>query len=93
MVAQIKVFRRSLEKFRSLLHYLHNHTQKNHTDLPNFTSKKMNRGGLKAEGKWNNNSMVRPYTPDEEIRASPAIDIVEFAGEDFRPEACNVYSI
>ncbi|CAI2170779.1 12782_t:CDS:10 [Funneliformis geosporum] len=55
---------------------------------PGFISKKMSRAGLKAEGKWNNNNLSpgRLYTPDEEIREPPAIDIVEFAGDDFRPE-------
>ncbi|CAB4400433.1 unnamed protein product [Rhizophagus irregularis] len=49
--------------------------------------RKVTRGGLKVEGKWNNNSVGRPYTPDEEIREAPAIDMVEFADEEFRPEA------
>ncbi|RIA91484.1 Cullin repeat-like-containing domain protein [Glomus cerebriforme] len=48
--------------------------------------RKMNRG-LRAEGRWNNNNVGRPYTPDEEIREAPAIDMVEFAGEEFRPDA------
>ncbi|GBB85191.1 hypothetical protein RclHR1_11750004 [Rhizophagus clarus] len=50
--------------------------------------RKINRGGLKVEGEWSNNSVGRPYTPDEEIREAPAIDMVEFADEEFRPEAC-----
>jgi hypothetical protein len=56
---------------------------------PSFTSKKTNRGGVRAEGRYNNN-VGRPYTPDEDIREAPAIDMVEFAGEEFRPDSCTL---
>ncbi|CAG8773769.1 4009_t:CDS:10, partial [Gigaspora rosea] len=36
--------------------------------------------------KWNNNVGVRPFTPDEDPRDFPTLDIAEFAGDDFKPE-------
>ncbi|RHZ84480.1 hypothetical protein Glove_81g62 [Diversispora epigaea] len=50
----------------------------------------MNRGGqLRNEGRWNlNNPGVRSYASEEEnIRESQKLDIMEFSGDDFKPDA------
>ncbi|KAF0432282.1 Exocyst complex component EXO84 [Gigaspora margarita] len=41
---------------------------------------------MNRQPKWNNNVGVRPFTPDEDPRDSPTLDIAEFAGDDFKPE-------
>ncbi|RIB16109.1 Cullin repeat-like-containing domain protein [Gigaspora rosea] len=41
---------------------------------------------MNRQPKWNNNVGVRPFTPDEDPRDFPTLDIAEFAGDDFKPE-------
>ncbi|CAG8556723.1 2585_t:CDS:10 [Diversispora eburnea] len=46
----------------------------------------MNRGGqLRNEGRWN---LVRSYAFEENNREYQKLDIMEFSGDDFKPEAC-----
>ncbi|CAG8535656.1 26125_t:CDS:10 [Dentiscutata erythropus] len=41
---------------------------------------------MNRQSKWNNNIGVRSFTPEEDPKDSPTLDIAEFAGEDFKPE-------